>query len=330
MPQSIFIIGPGFVGWNVLELLIPEGYPISALVRREAHAKQIEKSGAITIIGNLEDHDLIKEHTAKSDITINTASCDHVPLAEAIIAGIKQRKAEGKKTIFIHTSGTGALDDGAWGDWKGDKIYYDNKPEEIDALPDTAAHRDVDSLIVKAAKEIGEDAKIVIIIPPEIYGFNPAVKRLTVQLPMIARLALKRGWVGHVGKGLAVESQVHVRDLARAYVILLRHLETTPSKEFLANPYFFCENGSEFSWKEVAEHIGEALYEKGLIKDKTPRTFGKEDYGELWGEATGNVFGLNSRSRAVRLRELGWEAKEKSIWDSFKDDELPEILKGEG
>ncbi|KAF2814088.1 NAD(P)-binding protein [Mytilinidion resinicola] len=328
--QSVFLIGPGFVGWNVLDLLLAEGYPISALVRRPAHAAQIAKSGVTPIIGDLDDHALISAHTASHDITIHTATADHVPSVAAVIAGIQQRKREGKKTIFIHTSGTGVLDDGAWGAFKGDKIYYDNEPAAIDALPDTAAHRDVDLTIVRASKEIGEAAKMVIMIPPEIYGFNPAHRRLTVQLPMIARLALKRGWVGHVGKGLAVESQVHVLDLARAYVVLLHHMERTPSEEFLANPYFFCENGREFSWKEVAEHIGEALYEKGLIKDKTPRTFGEEDYGELWGEATGNVFGLNSRSRAVRLRELGWEPREKSIWESFKDDELPEILKGEG
>jgi len=110
-------------------------------------------------------------------------------------------------------------------------------------------------------------------------------------------------------------------------VVLLRHLEAAPSEEFLNNPYFFCENGSEFSWKEVAEHIGEALYEKGLIKNKEPKSFDEQDYEELFGNITGNVIGLNSRSRAVRLRKLGWVPREKSIWDSLKIDELPEILK---
>jgi len=44
-------------------------------------------------------------------------------------------------------------------------------------------------------------------------------------------------------------------------------------------------------------------------------------------EYTGAVIGLNSRSRAIRLRELGWQPTEKSIWESFHEDELPVILK---
>lgn len=56
---------------------------------------------------------------------------------------------------------------------------------------------------------------------PEIYGFNPAHGRLSIQIPTIARFAHKHGFSGHVGKGLAVESQIHVLDLARAYIVLL-------------------------------------------------------------------------------------------------------------
>lgn len=31
----------------------------------------------------------------------------------------------------------------------------------------------------------------------------------------------------------------------------------------------------------------------------------------------------------MRLRKLGWEAREKGIWETFREDELPEILKEE-
>ena len=43
-------------------------------------------------------------------------------------------------------------------------------------------------------------------------------------------------------------------------------------------------------------------------------------------ELTPAVIGLNSRSRAVRLRKVGWEPREKDIWESFREDELPAIL----
>lgn len=38
---------------------------------------------------------------------------------------------------------------------------------------------------------------------------------------------------------------------------------------------------------------------------------------------------MNSRSRAIRLRELGWKPTEKDWKQSYFDDELPEILKEE-
>lgn len=249
---------------------------------------------------------------------------------EAVLDGIKQRAAASKSTIFIHTSGTFVLDDNAFGAHKSDKTYYDNDPDSINKLPDTAPHRQIDLAIVRASAELGDKAKLAIMIPPEIYGFNPQHKRLTIQVPTVARFALKHGFVGHVGKGLSVEGQIHVLDLARAYIVLLHHMEASPASTFLQNPYFSCENGREFSWKEVAEQLGKSLNEKSLLENAEPKEFSEGDYGELFGEYTGAVIGLNSRSRSVRLRELCWEAKENGIWESWVEDELPELLNEEG
>jgi nucleoside-diphosphate-sugar epimerase len=243
-----------------------------------------------------------------------------------VLDGVKQRAKSGKSTIFIHTSGTSVLDDGSLGDFKGDKIYYDNDPASIDAVPDDAPHRPIDLAIVKAAKELREQAKLAIMIPPTIYGYDKRHKRGTIQIPTMTRFALKHGYSGHVGKGLAVESQVHFQDLARAYVVLLHHMESSPPSEVLENPYFFCENGKEFAYREAAEEIGKALHAKGIINEATPRQYKISEYDELFGDDTPAVLGLNSRSRAIRLRELGWEPKEKGMWESFNEDELPEIL----
>jgi len=68
--KNVFIIGPGFIGWNVLDLLVGEGYKVSALVRRDEHAAQIERSGATAIKGSLDDHDLIIEHVQKNDVRL--------------------------------------------------------------------------------------------------------------------------------------------------------------------------------------------------------------------------------------------------------------------
>lgn len=105
---------------------------------------------------------------------------------------------------------------------------------------------------------------------------------------------------------------------------------TSPS-QLLENPYFFCEStgDKEPSWKDVAALIGESLHKAGKIEYPEPRTLPESLYGDVFGEFTGAVIGLNSRSRANRLRALGWEAREKDWRKSYVEDELPEILKEE-
>jgi hypothetical protein len=83
---------------------------------------------------------------------------------------------------------------------------------------------------------------------------------------------------------------------------------------------------NEPSWKEVAEVIGEGLVKAGKIKDKTPREMPEELYKDAFGEFTAPVIGLNSRSRANRLRAHGWKPTEKYWRSSYIEDELPSVL----
>ena len=145
-------------------------------------------------------------------------------------------------------------------------------------------------------------------------------------MPALARFALKHGFAGYVGEGKGVWSQVHVADLARGYVTLLHWMESSTPEEVLENPYFFCENGAEFSWHEVGTEVARSLHDAGKIQDPEPREIPKELWGDLFGDMTHLAFGVNSRSRAKRLRALGWEPREKGIWDSWREDELPHLL----
>lgn len=329
--KKVFIVGPGFIGWNVLDLLIAEKYTVTALVRRESHATQIQTSGAHPIMGDLHDGDLITATTTEHDIVIHTATADDLPSVRAVLAGIQARADNNQSTIFIHTSGTSVLDDNVMGAHKSSAIYHDNVRDEVDSVAPDAPHRTIDSAIVNFQTGLGPRAKLAIMIPPLIYGYNPAHDRLTIQIPTLTRFALKHGFSGHVGPGLSVESNIHVRDLARAYIVLLHHLEASPAAATLSNPYYFCETtgDAEPSWRDVAAVIGEGLHAAGRLSDPTPKPIPKELYEDVFGEYTGAVLGLNSRSRAVRLRELGWNPVEKGWRESYLEDELPVILKEE-
>lgn len=221
------------------------------------------------------------------------------------------------------------IDDKSVNAYKSDKIYHDDKRSEIDSVPDDAPHRQIDLAIVKAQNELGDKAKMAIMVPPLIYGFNPAKGRLSIQIPTLTRFALKHGYSAYVGKGLGVESNIHVLDLARAYITLLHHIEVTSATDLLENPFYFCETtgDNEPSWKDVATTIADGLAKAGKIKHATPREMPEDLYSDAFGPYTPAVIGLNSRSRAIRLRELGWEPKEKGWRESYLEDELPELLK---
>jgi hypothetical protein len=66
--KKVSIVGPGFTGWNVLELLVREGNTGTELVPRDEHAKHVEKSGASALKSDLDDHDLIVKHVPEHEV----------------------------------------------------------------------------------------------------------------------------------------------------------------------------------------------------------------------------------------------------------------------
>ncbi|KAF2501645.1 NAD(P)-binding protein [Lophium mytilinum] len=324
-PKSVFLLGAGYIGQHIIDLLLATNHPVAALVRNAEQAAAFKKAGVKTILGTLDDSELITEHSAQHEVTINTASCDHLPSVKAVLAGIRQRVLAGQPSIYIHTSGTLLLADEAKGAYKSDKIYRDDVPADIDALPPTAPHRHVDLVIVQAAREFGDRAQLAILIPPIVYGFNPVHKRLTIALPQLVRFALKHGFSGYVGEGRNVWSSTHVAALGRAYTTLLSYIETAAPSALLENPYFFT-GGQEISFREAAEHVGRILYKLGRIPSPEPRPFVESDFGDVFGPVTPFILGANARNHAIRLPKLGWESKEKDIWSSLEEDEIPFIL----
>jgi nucleoside-diphosphate-sugar epimerase len=171
--KSAFVLGAGFIGMSVIDELLKANYQVTALVRRQAHADQLEAIGVSPVIGTLEDKDLITKQSSVSDVVIHTATADHLPSAEAILRGVQQRAEKGQQAIYIHNSGAGVLSDGAAGRFKTDKVFSDDSRDDVDSVPDTNPHRNVDNAIVVRQKEIGSGARIAIMLPPLIYGCTP-------------------------------------------------------------------------------------------------------------------------------------------------------------
>lgn len=168
--KKVFIVGPGFIGWNVLDLLVSEGYQVTGFVRRPEHAAQIQSSGATPVLGDLDDAEKITSQALEHDVLIHTATADHLPSAKALLEAVTQRADTGSTTIYIHTSGTSVLDDGSHGRFKSEQVFHDNIRAEVDSVPDDAPHREIDNAIVQVQNQMGVRAKVAIMIPPLIYG----------------------------------------------------------------------------------------------------------------------------------------------------------------
>ena len=66
--KSVFLIGPGFIGWNVLDLLVAEDYSVTTLVRRKEHGEQIEKCGAKVVYGGLDDDEIVQKGVVEHQV----------------------------------------------------------------------------------------------------------------------------------------------------------------------------------------------------------------------------------------------------------------------
>ena len=132
------------------------------------------------------------------------------------------------------------LIDDAAGDYITDTIVYDDaNPDQIESLPDTQLHRNVDLELLKADKEGASQAffglcfslqclsgyiKIYIILPSTIYGIASGVlvengiqNPHSQQVPGLIKIALSRGRAGMVGAGKNVWPNVDIEEGKKKY-----------------------------------------------------------------------------------------------------------------
>jgi len=267
----------------------------------------------------------LKKAAENSDVVIHTADADHLNSAKALLAGLTQRASThktGRKPIYIHTSGTGALSDRANGEFSVEKIFNDDVLADThENIPDDAWHREVDL----AVYEVGNAGQVdtFIICPPLIYGTSTSpFNRDSQQLPGLIRSAIKHGRAVHVGKGVNIWSNVHVDDLVDFYILLL---EKALAGEAPKNNegYYFTENG-QHNFLELSEHIGQSLVKHGVFKD--PTSEGIVNNTDVIPLMLQYATGGNSRSRAVKARKLGWKPHGVSLFESI-DETVGRILK---
>ncbi|KAI4758999.1 NAD(P)-binding protein [Aureobasidium sp. EXF-3400] len=334
---NIFITGAtGYIGGDTLYELYnkhPE-YSYTALVRTAEKGKSVtDKFPKVkTVQGDNDSSDLLKEEASKADIVIHTADAsDHEGAAKAIAEGLASGHNASKPGYWLHTGGTGIL---TYFDSSADKFgeHTDKVFDDLDGvaelinLPQEAFHKNVDQIVINAGTNASGAVKTAIVCPPTIYGDGrgPSLTRGR-QVYELAKSVLEIQAAPIIGGGKAMWNNVHVHDLARAFVLLVEEAakNNTDPKLWGQNGYYFTENG-EHVWGDLSKVVAEAAKQQGLIKEVKSEQMDMETAKKTAGfEAVS--WGWNSRGKARRFKELlGWKPQEQSI-----ENEVPTIVKNE-
>ncbi|MGB8063092.1 MAG: NAD-dependent epimerase/dehydratase family protein [Candidatus Sulfotelmatobacter sp.] len=293
--MKIFVTGAtGYIGGSVAERLIASGHHVVGLVRSAQSIPLLKDRGIESVLGNLDDPEIITKTAQEADAVIHAASADHPGSVVTLIAALER---SGK--TLICTTGSGIVVDSADGEYAGSVVYAEDT--YFEPVPFRRPRVAMNRLVREAA--IDKGIRSVVICPPTIYGKGRGLQPDSDQLPKIIALSKQAGAGVYFGKGLNRYSNVHIDDLVELYLLAL---EKAPGGSF-----FFAENGHA-SFKEIAEMVSRSLGFGG----KTV-SLSVEDLVRQYGDAGRYGITSNSLVSAVNARRLGWSPKAPSLAEYF-------------
>jgi len=319
---AILLLGAtGYIGGSVLERLLAHAsastFEITVLVRSADKAKLLEtKFGVKVVVGSTGDAELLERLAEGAHVVFSIVSADDLAAMQAILRGMRKRHATiGDLPTLIHTSGTGVISSDDRGEFATETVYDDLNVDQIESLPPTAFHRNVDLAILEADQQ--GYLKSYIIAPGLIYGVASGAliatgiqNSLSIQMPALIGAALARGETGVIGKGLAVWPAVSINEISDLFIVLYDAIVNDREGDKVGHGregFYFGENG-EFTWLQLSKAIGEALHSLRMLKTKDITPFSKEDMVKYFGsEEVANYFGTNARCKANRSRAIGWK-----------------------
>jgi nucleoside-diphosphate-sugar epimerase len=293
--MKIFCTGAsGYIGGSVAAHLIASGHQVTGLVRSQDKADAVRARGIEPVMGTLDDAAVLSQAAKAADVVVNAASADH---KGAVVALLDALAGSGKP--FIHTSGSSIIGTQSRGE-RSDDIFDEDTP--FTPSPARAARVELNHLIL-GYRDKG--CRPVIICPSLIYGIGLGANRDSVQVPLLIKLAKKRGNATHAGPGENIWSTIHIDDLVPLYALAI---DKAP-----AGAFYFAENGED-SMRELCVSINRML---GLAGPPAAMTM--QEAAAEWGEGTAeNTMASNSRIRAKRARQLGWQPKARGLIEEIE------------
>ncbi|KRR17436.1 hypothetical protein CQ14_31630 [Bradyrhizobium lablabi] len=294
--MKIFCTGTsGYIGGSVATHLAAAGHHVTGLVRSPEKAGAVRAFGIEPLMGTLDDADILARAAQAADIVVNAASADHRGAVTSLLDALA-----GSGKPLIHTSGSSIVGTRARGE-RIDAVFDEDTP----VTPSSArAARVALNEFILSYRDKG--CRPVIICPSLIYGIGHGAGRDSVQVPLLIKLAKKRGNAAHAGPGENIWSNVHIDDLVTLYALAIAKAP--------AGSFYFAENG-ENSMRETCEAINRMLGFAG-----PPAAMSMQEAAAEWGEGTTeDTMASNSRVRAKRARnELGWQPKARGLIEEIE------------
>jgi len=293
--MKVFCTGAsGYIGGSVAAHLVAAGHQVSGLVRSPEKADAVRAFGIEPVMGTLDDGGILSRAAQAAELVVNAASADHKGAVTALLDALT-----GSGKPFIHTSGSSIVGTRSKGE-RSDAVF--DEDTSITPSPARVARVALNEFILSHRDK---GCRPVIICPSLIYGLGHGANPDSVQVPLLIKLARKRGNAAHAGPGENIWSNVHIDDLVTLYALAI---EKAP-----AGAFYFVENG-ENSMREVCEAINRMLGLPG-----PPTAMPMAEAASEWGEGTAeDTMASNSRVRAKRARQLGWKPKARSLIEEIE------------
>ncbi|KAJ7919226.1 hypothetical protein B0H13DRAFT_1868747 [Mycena leptocephala] len=310
MKNMLFIGGTGYIGGPILSRFLEKNDPnfnITALVRSVDKAEKLRALDVqLNIVsGSHNDAELVEQIASAADVVFSLADSDNLQAAESILRGLKKRfETTGIKPTLLHMSGTGCLADDAKGMFSSQTIYKDTDIAQIETLPATQPHRNVDLAITDADTQGYIESYIV--LPGIVFGTPRGILAETRMQNMtnlgftgILSASFARGAAGFVGEGknhIAIVDVSETADLIETLYIAASAGRAAHGK----HGYYFVTNG-DVTWGKIAEVVE--------TRAGARRPFTQEDLDTYFPglPSLHSVLGNNGRADSERSRALGWK-----------------------
>ncbi|EJD07987.1 NAD-binding protein [Fomitiporia mediterranea MF3/22] len=297
----------------------------NATTRSSSVADKFRAIGVETVIGSLDDLELVTRLSAESDIVINAADCDNVDLLNALLEGQKRRKAQRKPAgSIVHTSGAFIfVDNSEDGKFNANGKLWTDSEEDIRALTTSMPHCQVDVPLMKAS-----EAGVVnsfIICPSGVYGTctGPIERDSLIFRAVIPDyLSQKRAY--YVGEGTNRYEWVHLGDLVslfdKVFKLALDALSSPPA----TSPYerYYIASTTPVPWKDVSERLARELHKRGFIESPKPTVISPEGLSFL-----PRLLASSLNTRGFRGEEIGWKPKHITFSEEAFNEQVGVTLK---